>query len=92
MIARHPAPPVVPAGTRLLGEVITWSDHLDRPSRRRFESAPWASYFGVVDRLFIRVRPADNAAGVVLLGRHERDFTARDRLIASALRPHAAVV
>jgi DNA-binding CsgD family transcriptional regulator len=77
---------------RYQGEVITWSEHLDRPSRRRFESAPWASYYGVVDRLFIRMRPADNFAGVVILGRHERDFTARDRLIGYALRPHVVAL
>ena len=77
---------------RYQGEVITWSEHLDRPSRRRFESAPWASFFGVVDRLFIRVRPTDNAAGVVLLGRHERDFTVRDRLIGHVLRPHVVAL
>jgi DNA-binding CsgD family transcriptional regulator len=70
------------------GEVVTWSDHLDRSSRRRFESAPWASFYGVVDSLLIRLRPADIAAGVVHLGRHERDFTDRDRLIGHALRPH----
>lgn len=33
------------------------------------------------------MRPA-----VLALGRHERDFTVRDRLIASALRPHAAAL
>ena len=77
---------------RYQGEVLTWSDHLDRPSRRRFESAPWASFYGVVDRLMIRMRPADNAAGVVLLGRHESDFTARDRLIGYALRPHVVAL
>ena len=87
-----PSMGVVRLAARYQGEVITWSDHLDRPSRRRFESAPWASYFGVVDRLLIRVRPDDNAPGVVLLGRHERDFTARDRLIGYALRPHVVAL
>jgi DNA-binding CsgD family transcriptional regulator len=89
-----PFPPWEPSGfaARYPGEVVTWSDHLDRPSRRRFESAPWAGYFGVVDRLLIRVRPDDLAPGVVLLGRHERDFTARDRLIGYALRPHVVAL
>lgn len=89
-----PYPPWEPSGfaARYPGEVVTWSDHLDRPSRRRFESAPWAGYFQVVDRLLIRVRPDDLAPGVVLLGRHERDFTARDRLIGSALRPHVVAL
>jgi DNA-binding CsgD family transcriptional regulator len=89
-----PVPAWEPSGfaARYPGEVVTWSDHLDRPSRWRFESAPWAGHFGVVDRLLIRVRPDDLAPGVVLLGRHERDFTARDRLIGYALRPHVVAL
>ena len=69
------------------GDLLTWSDLLDRRSRKRFESSPWAEVFGVVDALYIRARP-----GVLALHRHERDFTARDRLIGNALRPHVAAL
>ena len=39
--------------------IVTWSEHLDRPSRKRCQSAPWAEFFGVVDSLHIRMRPGD---------------------------------
>jgi DNA-binding CsgD family transcriptional regulator len=67
------------------GDVVMWSDHLDRSARMRFESVPWAEFYGLVDQVHIRMWPA-----VLLLTSYERDFTARDRLIANALRPHAA--
>jgi hypothetical protein len=44
-----------------------------------------AAFFEVVDSLYIVMGRA-----VLGLARHERDFTARDRRIAQALRPHAA--
>ena len=73
-------------------DVVAWSDRLDQPSRARFQSAPWARFFGVVDSLHVRMRPGDLTAGVLILDRHERDFTTRDRLIGYALRPHAAAL
>ncbi len=66
-------------------DILTLSDHIDRPSRMRFESVPWAKFYGLVDSLSIRMRPA-----VLVLSRQERDFTARECLIGQALRPHAA--
>jgi DNA-binding CsgD family transcriptional regulator len=65
--------------------IVAWSDHIDRSSRERGESVPWAEFYGLVDCLHIPVLP-----GFLLLSSYERDFTARDRLIATALRPHAA--
>ena len=65
--------------------IVAWSDHIDRPARERGESVPWAKFYGLVDCLHIPVLP-----GYLLLGSYERDFTARDRMIATALRPHAA--
>jgi DNA-binding CsgD family transcriptional regulator len=68
-------------------DIVAWSDLLDRPSRARFDSAPWAEFYGLVDCLTVRMRPA-----VLALARHERDFTTRDRRNANALRPHAAAL
>ena len=67
--------------------IVAWSDHIDRSSRERGETVPWAEFYGLVDCLHIPVLP-----GFLLLTSHERDFTARDRLIATALRPHAAAL
>jgi hypothetical protein len=44
--------PVPSVGHSFQGDVDTWSDLLDRPSRTRFQSAPWARFFGVVDSLY----------------------------------------
>ncbi len=67
------------------GEIVAWSDHIDRSSRVRGEAVPWAEFYGLVDCLHIPLLP-----GFLLLSSYERDFTARDRVIATALRPHAA--
>lgn len=69
------------------GDVFVWSDHIDRSSRMRFETVPWAEFFGLVDQVHIRMW---SGVSGLLLSNRERDFTARDRLIAEALRPHAA--
>ena len=69
------------------GDVVVWSDHIDRSSRMRFETVPWAEFFGFVDQVHVRMW---SRTSVLLLSSRERDFTARDRLIANALRPHAA--
>ena len=53
----------------------------------RFETVPWAEFFGLVDQVHIRMW---SGVSGLLLSNRERDFTARDRLIAEALRPHAA--
>jgi DNA-binding CsgD family transcriptional regulator len=65
--------------------IVAWSDHIDRPSRLRGEAVPWAEFYGLVDCLHIPLLP-----GYILLSSYERDFTARDRLLANVLRPHAA--
>ena len=67
--------------------IVAWSDHIDRSSRERGETVPWAEFYGLVDCLHIPVLP-----GFLLLSNYERDFTERDRLIATALRPHAAAL
>jgi DNA-binding CsgD family transcriptional regulator len=71
------------------GDVVVWSDHIDRSSRIRFETVPWAEFFGLVDQTHVRMW---SGVSVLLLSSRERDFTTRDRLIAEALRPHAAAL
>jgi DNA-binding CsgD family transcriptional regulator len=69
------------------GDVVVWSDHIDRLSRMRFETVPWAEFYGIVDQVHVRMW---SGMSVLLLSSRERDFTTRDRLFASALRPHVA--
>jgi DNA-binding CsgD family transcriptional regulator len=69
-------------------DVFTWSQYASSASRRRYELVEWAWFFEVVDGLHVRIRLDANEGTVLLLHRQERDFTLRDRLVASFLRPH----
>jgi DNA-binding CsgD family transcriptional regulator len=69
------------------GDVVVWSDHIERPRRLRFETVPWAGFFGLVDQIHLRMW---SGTSVLLLSSLDRDFTARDRQLAAAIRPHAA--
>jgi DNA-binding CsgD family transcriptional regulator len=72
--------------------VGAWSDHVDRASRLRFETTPWAGRFEIVDCLgsFFRLSPSVCAA--VALHAQDRDFGTRDRERMLALRPHFAAL
>jgi DNA-binding CsgD family transcriptional regulator len=75
-----------------LGDLRMWSDHIDRPSRLRFETASWAGEFGVIDCLYrvFRLGPFDFAS--LVLHRQDRDFTERDRRMLIALSPHVSAL
>jgi DNA-binding CsgD family transcriptional regulator len=92
-LALGPWPELGPARSRFAeahhDEVFTWSQYVGVASRRRYNPVHWAWFFEVVDGLHVRIRVDSSAATVLLLHRRKRDFTLRDRLLASFLRPHA---
>jgi DNA-binding CsgD family transcriptional regulator len=92
-LALGPWPELGPARSRFAeaheDDIFTWSQYVRAASRRRYEPVSWAWFFEVVDGLHVRVRLDSDAVTGLLLHRQERDFTLRDRLLASSLRPHA---
>jgi hypothetical protein len=82
-------PPQVPEfAFRPLGHVSLWSDDLQRAMRWRFETAPSARTFEVVDGASATIPASGSERGVVALFRQGRDFSERDRRALSALGPH----
>jgi DNA-binding CsgD family transcriptional regulator len=82
-------PPQVPEfAFRPLGHVSLWSDDFQRAMRWRFETAPSARKFEVVDCASATLPAGGSERGVVALFRQGRDFTERDRRALSALGPH----
>jgi DNA-binding CsgD family transcriptional regulator len=82
-------PPQVPEfAFRPLGHVSLWSDDLQRAMRWRFETAPSARTFEVVDCASATLPAGGSERGVVALFRQGRDFSERDRRALSALGPH----
>ncbi|HYK06951.1 MAG TPA: helix-turn-helix transcriptional regulator [Gaiellaceae bacterium] len=71
-------------------DVRLWSDMLDRPARDRYESAPFAELFEVVDCAWTVIETGGHEGAMVCLHRQERDFTERDRRSLAVLRPHVA--
>ena len=82
-------PPQVPEfAFRPLGHVSLWSDDFQRAMRWRFETAPSARTFEVVDCASATIPAGGSERGVVCLFRQGRDFSEHDRRALSALGPH----
>ena len=82
-------PPQVPEfAFRPVGHVSLWSDDLQRAMRWRFETAPSARAFEVVDCASATLPAGGSERGVVALFRQGRDFGERDRRAFSTLGPH----
>jgi DNA-binding CsgD family transcriptional regulator len=82
-------PPQVPEfAFRPLGHVSLWSDDFQRATRWRFETAPSARAFEVVDCASATLHAGGSERGVVALFRQRRDFNERDRQALGALGPH----
>src|SRR5262245_52143701 len=73
---------------RPLGHVSFWSDDLQRAMRWRFETAPSARTFEVVDCASATLPAGGLERGVVSLFRQGCDFGERDRRALGALGPH----
>jgi DNA-binding CsgD family transcriptional regulator len=86
-------PPQVPDfAFRPLGHVSLWSDDIQRAMRWRFETAPSARTFEVVDCASATLPAGGSERGVVTLFRQGRDFGERHRRALSALGPHLTAV
>jgi DNA-binding CsgD family transcriptional regulator len=86
-------PPQVPEfAFRPLGHVSLWSDDFQRAMRWRFETAPSARTFEVVDCASATLPASGSERGVVALFRQGRDFSERDRRALGALGPHLTAV
>ena len=73
-------------------DVRLWSDLLDRAARDRYESAPFAEAFEVIDCAWTVIATGGREGAMVCLHRQERDFTERDRRSLAVLRPHVAAL
>src|SRR5262245_26022477 len=82
-------PPQIPEfAFRPVGHVSLWSDDIQRATRWRFETAPSARPFEVVDCASETLPAGGSERGVVSLCRQGRDFGERDRRAIGALGPH----
>jgi DNA-binding CsgD family transcriptional regulator len=71
------------------GDVVLWSDRLERAARWQFEGMPpWVQTREIVDCACMTAPAGGSERGAVALFRQERDFTERDRWVLAALSPH----